>query len=68
MPLHFFIYPFYSITPTEEDIRCLPHFARDKLRLTKFLGSGAFGEVFEGVAYNILEDDPGETNVAVKVM
>jgi hypothetical protein len=35
--------------------------------LTKFLGSGAFGEVFEGSAKNIITDSSGETKVAVKV-
>ena len=32
-----------------------------------FLGSGAFGEVFEGVATNILGENSGSTKVAVKV-
>lgn len=32
----------------------------------KFLGSGAFGEVFEGKARNINGSD-GEINVAIKV-
>lgn len=56
-----------SIVPTEEDIASLPHFRRDQLLLTKFLGSGAFGEVFEGLASNILSEDSGNTKVAVKV-
>jgi hypothetical protein len=45
----------------------LPHFRRDQLTLTHFLGSGAFGEVFEGLATNILAENSGETKVAVKV-
>lgn len=53
--------------PTDSDIAKLPHFRRDQLMLTKFLGSGAFGEVFEGVAKNILSDSSGETKAAVKV-
>ncbi len=56
----------FSIVPTEEDVRALPHFRRDQLTLTKFLGSGAFGEVFEGIARNI-SNKAGETRVAVKV-
>ena len=56
-----------SIVPTEEDIASLPHFGRHQLILTKFLGSGAFGEVFEGLAANILSEDSGNTKVAVKV-
>ncbi|XP_066156235.1 proto-oncogene tyrosine-protein kinase ROS isoform X1 [Euwallacea fornicatus] len=33
-----------------DDITMLPHIRRDQITLTKFLGSGAFGEVFEGKA------------------
>ncbi|XP_069131795.1 proto-oncogene tyrosine-protein kinase ROS-like isoform X3 [Argopecten irradians] len=57
-----------SLIPTDSDIASLPHFRRDQLMLTKFLGSGAFGEVFEGVAKNILSDTSGETKVAVKTL
>ncbi len=57
----------FSIVPTDEDIAALPHFHRDQLILIKFLGSGAFGEVFEGVANNIISSDSGNTKVAVKV-
>lgn len=37
---------------------------RDQITLTKFLGSGAFGEVFEGVARGL---QTGDTKVAIKV-
>ncbi|XP_064629628.1 proto-oncogene tyrosine-protein kinase ROS-like isoform X2 [Lineus longissimus] len=57
-----------SIIPSEEEIAKLPHFRRDQLTLTHFLGSGAFGEVFEGLATNILAIDSGETKVAVKTL
>ncbi|XP_064613642.1 proto-oncogene tyrosine-protein kinase ROS-like [Liolophura sinensis] len=57
-----------SIIPTDEDIEALPHFSRDQLNLTKFLGSGAFGEVFEGVAKDILGSESGDTKVAVKTL
>ncbi|XP_067675199.1 proto-oncogene tyrosine-protein kinase ROS-like isoform X2 [Haliotis asinina] len=57
-----------NITPTAEDIEALPHFMRDQLTLTKFLGSGAFGEVFMGVARDILSDSSGDTKVAVKTL
>ena len=53
--------------PTEDDILSLPHFPRDQLRLTKFLGSGAFGEVYEGIARDIMGNNTGESKVAVKV-
>lgn len=39
---------------------------RDQITLTKFLGSGAFGEVFEGKAKGLLGNEI-ETKVAVKV-
>ncbi|KAK2186839.1 hypothetical protein NP493_187g02000 [Ridgeia piscesae] len=57
-----------NIVPTDEDIAALPHFHRDQLTLTKFLGSGAFGEVFEGIARNIITSTSGETKVAVKTL
>ncbi|XP_061176227.1 proto-oncogene tyrosine-protein kinase ROS-like isoform X2 [Saccostrea echinata] len=57
-----------NMVPTDSDIAALPHFRRDQLMLTKFLGSGAFGEVFEGVAKNILDDNSGKTKVAVKTL
>ena len=55
-----------SIPCTDEEISKLPHFSRSQLVLTMFLGSGAFGEVFEGLAKNIVMGD-GETRCAVKV-
>ena len=65
--MYFITVFFFSMIPTDSDIAALPHFRRDQLMLTKFLGSGAFGEVFEGVAKNILDDNSGKTKVAVKV-
>ena len=56
------------MVPTDDEIAALPHFRRDQLVLCKFLGSGAFGEVFEGVAKNILNENSGETSCAVKVL
>ncbi|XP_070569168.1 proto-oncogene tyrosine-protein kinase ROS-like [Ptychodera flava] len=46
----------------------LPLFPREKLKLVTFLGSGAFGEVYEGVAMDIVGDNAGETKVAVKTL
>jgi len=53
--------------PTDEEIALLPHIRRDQITLTKFLGSGAFGEVFEGNARNLTNSGAAETKVAIKV-
>uniref|UniRef100_A0A8B9VWF5 Tyrosine-protein kinase receptor n=1 Tax=Anas zonorhyncha TaxID=75864 RepID=A0A8B9VWF5_9AVES len=57
-----------SILPSQAEIDLLPAFPRDKLNLHKLLGSGAFGEVYEGTAVDILADGSGETKVAVKTL
>ena len=59
---------FSSTLPTQEEIESLPAFPREKLTLRLLLGSGAFGEVYEGVAVDVLGVGSGETKVAVKVM
>lgn len=58
---------FCSTLPSQAEIESLPAFPRDKLNLHKLLGSGAFGEVYEGTAVGILADGSGESKVAVKV-
>ncbi|XP_014362622.2 proto-oncogene tyrosine-protein kinase ROS isoform X1 [Papilio machaon] len=55
-----------AASPTEAEIAALPHVRRDHITLNKFLGSGAFGEVFEGVAR--LNNGTGDTKVAVKTL
>ncbi|KAL4233201.1 hypothetical protein ACF0H5_007885 [Mactra antiquata] len=57
-----------NIIPTDDEIAALPHFRRDQLVLCKFLGSGAFGEVFEGIAKNIINESSGDTRCAVKTL
>lgn len=42
----------------------LPAIKREKITLTKRLGSGAFGEVFEGNVRDVVKE--GETRVAIK--
>ncbi|XP_075563747.1 proto-oncogene tyrosine-protein kinase ROS [Pelecanus crispus] len=61
---------FYTIStlPSQAEIESLPAFPRDKLNLHKLLGSGAFGEVYEGTAVDILADGSGESKVAVKTL
>ncbi|XP_009904369.2 proto-oncogene tyrosine-protein kinase ROS [Dryobates pubescens] len=57
-----------STLPSQAEIESLPAFPRDKLNLHKLLGSGAFGEVYEGTAVDILADGSGESRVAVKTL
>ncbi|XP_064364986.1 proto-oncogene tyrosine-protein kinase ROS isoform X3 [Dromaius novaehollandiae] len=57
-----------SILPSPAEIELLPAFPRDKLNLHKLLGSGAFGEVYEGTAVDILADGSGESKVAIKTL
>ncbi|KFV43193.1 Proto-oncogene tyrosine-protein kinase ROS, partial [Gavia stellata] len=57
-----------SILPSQAEIESLPAFPRDKLTLHRLLGSGAFGEVYEGTAVDILADGSGESKVAVKTL
>ncbi|XP_074032211.1 receptor protein-tyrosine kinase sevenless isoform X2 [Leptinotarsa decemlineata] len=56
-----------SIQPTLEELSLLPQIRRDQITLTKFLGSGAFGEVFEGKSKGI-DNSNAETKVAVKTL
>ncbi|NXC43638.1 ROS1 kinase, partial [Penelope pileata] len=58
----------FSTLPSQADIKLLPAFPRDKLNLHKLVGSGAFGEVYEGTALDILADGSGESKVAVKTL
>ncbi|XP_063891749.1 proto-oncogene tyrosine-protein kinase ROS isoform X1 [Helicoverpa armigera] len=53
--------------PTDAELASLPHIRREQITLTKFLGSGAFGEVFEGVARQI-NGSTSDTKVAVKTL
>ncbi|CAK1585368.1 unnamed protein product [Parnassius mnemosyne] len=56
-----------AISPTEAELSALPHVRREHITLNKFLGSGAFGEVFEGIARQ-LSNGAAETKVAVKTL
>ncbi|XP_041462200.1 proto-oncogene tyrosine-protein kinase ROS-like [Lytechinus variegatus] len=57
----------YAVTHDGKEV-LLPIFQRERLKLITFLGSGAFGEVFEGSALDILGSNSGETRVAVKTL
>eukprot|EP00062_Callorhinchus_milii_P014320 gi/632963423/ref/XP_007897871.1/ PREDICTED: proto-oncogene tyrosine-protein kinase ROS [Callorhinchus milii] len=57
-----------STLPSQSEIGNLPEFPRAKLSLSRFLGSGAFGEVYEGNAVDILGEGSGESKVAVKTL
>ncbi|KAM8952993.1 proto-oncogene tyrosine-protein kinase ROS [Pelodytes ibericus] len=54
--------------PTQTEMQTLPQFPREKLTLCVFLGSGAFGEVYEGNAEDILGPETGITKVAIKTL
>lgn len=51
---------------TDADIALLPQIRRDQITMSSFLGSGAFGEVYEGGVYNV--DGDTETRVAIKTL
>ncbi|XP_056199990.1 proto-oncogene tyrosine-protein kinase ROS [Falco biarmicus] len=57
-----------STLPSQAEIESLPAFPRHKLNLQKLLGSGAFGEVYEGTVVDIVADGSGESKVAVKTL
>lgn len=52
---------------TDTDIALLPQIRRDQITMTSFLGSGAFGEVYEGIVKHAQVDD-AETRVAIKTL
>ncbi|XP_075719818.1 proto-oncogene tyrosine-protein kinase ROS [Rhinoderma darwinii] len=57
-----------SILPTKSEMENLPSFPREDLELCIFLGSGAFGEVYQGIAKDILGPRTGSQKVAVKTL
>lgn len=56
----------FSDLPTDEELSSLPQVQRNQIILTKFLGSGAFGEVFEGIVYGLNDVTPS-LKIAIKV-
>ncbi|XP_063080009.1 proto-oncogene tyrosine-protein kinase ROS [Engraulis encrasicolus] len=55
--------------PVPSEIDTLPVFPREQLRLQRLLGSGAFGEVYEGIASGMAyEELKSDTRVAVKTL
>lgn len=57
----------YRFTPiTDADIALLPQIQSEQIRMSSFLGSGAFGEVYEGCVVNV-GNEP-ETRVAIKTL
>ncbi|XP_043257692.1 proto-oncogene tyrosine-protein kinase ROS isoform X3 [Colletes gigas] len=55
-----------STLQNDSDDSTLPKIRREQITLAKFLGCGAFGEVFQGNAKNL--ERPGITPVAVKTL
>lgn len=52
----------------DQELALLPHIRFEDLQITKFLGRGAFGEVFEGTTCNLPGSNQYRTKVAVKVI
>ncbi|KAI7804665.1 putative proto-oncogene tyrosine-protein kinase ROS [Triplophysa rosa] len=58
-----------SAIPAQREIESLPVFPRDCLKLQRLLGSGAFGEVYEGITTGCQITEIGsEERVAVKTL
>ncbi|XP_076178506.1 receptor protein-tyrosine kinase sevenless isoform X1 [Ptiloglossa arizonensis] len=55
-----------STLQNDSDDSTLPKIRREQITLAKFLGCGAFGEVFQGNAKNL--ERPGITSVAIKTL
>ena len=66
MCMYYFRVTRFRESVSDEKYSLLPLFDRRNLMLMRFLGSGAFGEVYEGKAHNIVTPD-AITLVAVKV-
>ena len=62
--------PMYQIyqTPSDEELDIIPKIKRCQITLTKFLGSGAFGEVYEGLVQELNSDDGASSRIAVKTL
>ena len=56
----------YSDLNFDGELNQIPYVTKEQIKFTKFLGSGAFGEVFEGLAHNLIPDK-SPVKVAVKV-
>ena len=50
-----------------EDAASLPRVRREHITLTKFLGKGAFGEVYEGLAQQLPGQEECEDGVRVAI-
>ena len=58
------MYQMYQ-TPTDEELEVIPKIKRSQITIRNFLGSGAFGEVFEG---HVNSDDGLSTTIAIKTL
>lgn len=57
----------YSLGPlTDADIALLPQIRLDQIAMSNLLGSGAFGEVYEGCVFDVISE--AETRVAIKTL
>ena len=61
--------PMYQMEmPTDEELALIPKIKRSQITLTQFLGSGAFGEVFEGTVKELNSEAGSTTKIAVKTL
>lgn len=58
----------YTVTGVilDSDIASLPQISREQITMCDFLGSGAFGEVYEGTVKSVTDET--ETRVAIKTL
>lgn len=60
--------PIYDVQmPTEEELSSLQKIKRSQIVLTRLIGSGAFGEVYEGRATGVIDSDPNKLTLKVAV-
>jgi len=63
--------PMYQVElPTDEELALIHKIKRSQITLTKFIGSGAFGEVYEGLVKGLemAGEDGSDMKIAVKTL
>jgi len=63
--------PMYQVEmPTDEELELIPKIKRSQITLKKMLGSGAFGEVYEGLVkdLDVTSEDGSDMKIAIKTL